>query len=104
MDNTDRLPHHSASETIVAEIDPPNTEALVDLLDDERCYTVQAHLGDQFSNQSDPKCVPGGEGQPGQPGPGGTSLGIVALPRAFGPPSADDPGGRTIAEGQRCSC
>jgi hypothetical protein len=103
VDNTDGAASHiiRRGETIVAEIDPPNTEAIVDLLDDERCYTVQAHVGDQFSNQSDPKCVPGGDGQSGQPGPGGTSLGIVALPRAFGPPSADDPGGRTIAEGQR---
>jgi hypothetical protein len=84
-------------ETIVDEIDPPVQEALVDLLPDERCFTVQAHVGDQFSEPSAPRCVATED-----PGPEGNgSLGIVAFPRTFGPPTAEDPASRTIAENQR---
>jgi hypothetical protein len=95
-------------ETVLEEIAAPKQEALEDLVEGELCYTVQAHLNGQYSEQSERACavlpeggpvVPGGPGEPG----GGTDLGIVALPvsTGFGPSSADDPGGRTIAEGNR---
>jgi hypothetical protein len=94
-------------ETVLEEIPAPTTEAIEDVLADERCFTVQAHVGDQFSEQSEPVCVGddtnGGPGGPRGPITGATSLGIVALPVSpgFGPASVDDPGGRTIAESNR---
>ena len=92
-------------DTVVDEIAPPAQEALVDLLPDERCFTVQAHLGDQFSEETQPKCVAAAEGNEtgNQNGGNGTSLGIVALPTTtgFGPKSADDTAGRTLAEQDR---
>jgi Fibronectin type III domain len=97
-------------DTVVEEVAAPTAEAIEDVLPDERCFTVQAHVGDQFSEQSEPVCVgddteggPVGPGGPRGPITGETSLGIVALPVSpgFGPASVDDPGGRTIAEGNR---
>jgi hypothetical protein len=90
-------------ETVVDEIAPPAQEALVDLLEEERCYTVQAHLGDQFSEISEPACVDPADGTGGDAGQGGSGLGVVALPLStgFGPSSFDDNAGRTIALGRR---
>jgi hypothetical protein len=92
-------------DTVVDEVAPPGQEKLVDLLPDERCFTVQAHLGDQFSEETQPKCVAAtdGNGTGNQDGGNGTSLGIVALPTStgFNPHSADDPAGRTLAEQDR---
>jgi hypothetical protein len=92
-------------DTVVEEVAAPKAEAIEDVLPDERCFTVQAHVGDHFSEQSAPVCVDDPEGGPGGPGGpgGGTNLGIVALPVSpgFGPASVDDPAGRTIAEGNR---
>ncbi|HYJ72606.1 MAG TPA: fibronectin type III domain-containing protein, partial [Actinomycetota bacterium] len=90
-------------ETIVDEIQPPAEEAPVDVLPDERCFTVQAHLGDQFSEVSQSRCVAAPDGA-GDPNAGnGANLGIVALPTStgFGPKPFDDTASEILAEQDR---
>ena len=75
---------------------------MTDLVDGELCYTVQAKLGDQVSEDSDTSCLD----EAGAAGPTGgavdpENLGVVATP--FGPPQLDDPSGLAVAQQQLSS-
>ena len=84
-------------ETVVALVDAPLTEAKVDVVPDDRCYTVQAKQGDLVSNPSAPVCLPPGAGGGG--GAGG-DLGIIAVPTTnyF---ILEDPGSQGLAQARR---
>jgi hypothetical protein len=85
--------------TVVQEVPAPGSELVTDLVDGELCYTVQAKLGDQVSEDSDTSCLDPAE--TGTAGPTGgpvdpENLGVVATP--FGPGSLDDPSGLAVAQ------
>jgi hypothetical protein len=104
-DNSDGQASHVVKRgaTVVQEVPAPGSELVTDLVDGELCYTVQAKLGDQVSEDSDTSCLDPAE--TGTAGPTGgpvdpENLGVVATP--FGPSSLDDPSGLAVAQ-QRLS-
>ena len=110
---------------VVAVIEPPLTEAMVEVAGDERCFQVQAKKDDLMSEPSAEACVeaagedgtggggggvvPGGGGGGGGSGGGGSgpgggapgNLGVIAVPVPRGLPSVDDPNGQALAEAFR---
>ncbi len=93
-------------DTVVAVVEAPLTEALVDTADDERCFQVQARAGDLVSEPSDEVCVApdddeGGAGGTGTGGPAPGNLGVIAVPENGGFAPLDDPSAAQLAEGFR---
>jgi hypothetical protein len=90
------------ADTIVTTVDHPENQALVDIVEGELCYTVEASLGGAVSDPSGPQCLPEGTNADGTvQGSGGDpeNPGIIAVAsNGFFLAEDQDPQGRANAK------
>ncbi|HET6954572.1 MAG TPA: fibronectin type III domain-containing protein [Acidimicrobiales bacterium] len=107
-DTTDGAATHVVrrGDTVVASVEPPLGQADVEVTEDERCFTVQAKVGDLVSEISPQACAESEEGDGGAGGAGGAgggapgNLGVIVLPTGK-LPQVEDPNGREVAEQEK---